>query len=104
LRPLQTGSLLIHFAVQDNGKTLLVSITDDGVGYNVGKEKQRQSPGFQAHRSRGMEITRERLELLHSLGKNNITTPVRITDRSEKSNGAERGTLVEVVLPLLVER
>lgn len=104
LRPLQTGSLLIHFAVQDNGKTLLVSITDDGVGYNVGKEKQRQSPGFQSHRSRGMEITRERLELLHSLRKNNITTPVRITDRSEKSNGAERGTLVEVVLPMLVEK
>ncbi|TNE65208.1 MAG: hypothetical protein EP344_03150 [Bacteroidetes bacterium] len=101
LRPRQEGSLRIEFHLSEDEQMLLCLIEDDGVGYNKGKEKQSAQPAFQSHRSRGMEITRERLKLLHQLRKNPGTQYVKITDLGEKTNGERTGTLVEVLLPVL---
>lgn len=101
LRPRQEGKLRIEFHLSDDERVLLCVIEDDGVGYNKGKEKQSAQPAYQSHRSRGMEITRERLSLLHQLRKNTGTQFVKITDLGERSAGQLSGTRVEVLLPVL---
>lgn len=101
LRPKQEGNLRIEFHLSDDEQVLLCLIEDDGVGYNKGKEKQSAQPAYQSHRSRGMEITRERLNLLHQLRKIPGTQFVKITDLGEKTNGQRSGTQVEVLLPVL---
>lgn len=103
LRPLLKGNLRIEFHLSDDERMLLCVIEDDGVGFNKGKEKQNNQAGFQSHRSRGMEITRERLSLLHQLRKNPGSQFVKITDLGEKTDGARSGTRVEVLLPVLEE-
>ncbi|MBK9336844.1 MAG: histidine kinase [Lewinellaceae bacterium] len=102
LRPRLAGNLRIEFQLSEDERTLLCIIDDDGVGYNKGKEKQNSQPAsYQTHRSRGMEITRERLSLLHQLRKNPGTQFIKITDLGDKTNGERTGTQVEVLLPVL---
>ncbi len=102
LRPRSEGNLTVEFRLTDDETTLLCLIEDDGVGFNKGREKQKaQPPSYQLHRSRGMDITRERLTLLHQLRKNPRVQFIKISDLSEKTNGERTGTLVEVLLPIL---
>lgn len=106
LRPRQEGALRIEFqtiagAEEDASPTLLCIIEDDGVGYNKGLEKQSDKPAFQSHRSRGMEITRDRLTLLHQLRHDTNGPYVRIQDLGDISGGERRGTRVEVLLPMM---
>jgi len=102
LRPRLEGNLSIEFRLTDDENTLLCLIEDDGVGFNKGREKQKAQPlSYQRHRSRGMDITRERLTLLHHMRKNLGMQFIKIADLGEKTNGERSGTLVEVVLPIL---
>ena len=101
LRPRQEGNLRIEFHLSEDERTVLCVIEDDGVGFNKGKEKQNAQNAYQSHRSRGMEITRERLNLLHQWRKNPGSQFVKITDLGEKTNGERSGTRVEVLLPVL---
>ncbi len=103
LRPKREGKLRIEFHLTDNEHTLLCSIEDDGVGYNKGREKQMKTPEYQSHRSRGLEITRERLKLLHQMRKTPALQFVRIADLSETDENRKTGTRVEVLLPILEE-
>jgi two-component system, LytTR family, sensor kinase len=99
LRPRQSGRLTVRFELQDDDKSLLCIVEDDGVGFNKGREKQAQhSTEHQTHRSRGMDITRERLGLLHGSVNENFT---QINDLSDLTNGEKTGTRVEILLPLL---
>lgn len=99
LRPKQQGSLIISFQLTEDDQSLLCIIEDDGVGVNEGKAKQAaHSSEHQTHRSRGLDITRERLGLLHG---NPLGKYVTITDRSEIPPFDQTGTRVEVILPLL---
>ncbi len=99
LRPKQSGLLTVEFKLSDDEKTLLCIIEDDGVGVNAGKAKQdAHKSEHQTHRSRGLDITRERLGLLHG---NPLGHYVTITDRSEIPPYNAEGTRVVVVLPLL---
>lgn len=99
LRPKQQGSLNISFQITEDDQSLLCIIEDDGVGVNEGKAKQAShSSEHQTHRSRGLDITRERLGLLHG---NPLGKYVTITDRSEIPPFDQTGTRVEVILPLL---
>jgi two-component sensor histidine kinase len=100
LRPRQEGNLQISFTLGKDENTLLCTITDDGVGYNKGREKQSGQHIFQKHRSRGMEITRERLSLIHQMQKTGATQFIAIIDLGVESNGAQSGTRVEVLLPV----
>lgn len=101
IRPRQEGNLRIEFQIHENGQSLRCIIEDDGVGYNKGKEKQREGAAFQSHRSRGMDITRERLSLLHQLQKHEATEFIRIQDIGDLSQSERSGTRVEVLLPIL---
>ncbi len=102
LRPKLEGNLKVEFRLSEQDNTLLCLVEDDGIGYNKGREKQKaQPPSYQRHRSRGMDITRERLTLLHQLHHYPGTQFIRITDLSDRTQGERTGTLVEVVLPIL---
>lgn len=101
IRPRQEGNLRIEFQLTENGQMLRCVIEDDGVGYNKGKEKQKEGAAFQSHRSRGMDITRERLNLLHQLQKHEATDFIRIQDLGDLTQGERSGTRVEVLLPVL---
>lgn len=101
IRPRKAGHLRIEFLLSDDGQNLRCIIEDDGVGYNQGRQKQSEGADFQSHRSRGMEITRERLLLLHQLQKHETGDFVRITDIGDSTNGERTGTHVEVLLPLM---
>lgn len=101
LRPKQEGNLRIEFQVTEDETMLRCIIEDDGIGINKGREKHSQSPEFQTHRSRGMDITHDRLSLLHRQYKTPAMLYVQTIDLGEKTNGAISGTRVEVMLPLL---
>lgn len=102
LRPKQEGNLRIEFRLLgDDDEVLLCIIEDDGVGYNKGREKHKEQSAFQKHRSRGMEITKERLNLLHQMRQREASDFVRIIDLSETDGPQRNGTRVEVLLPVL---
>lgn len=101
IRPRQEGNLRIEFHLSDDGQLLRCIIEDDGVGYNKGREKQTEGAAFQSHRSRGMDITRERLTLLHQLQKHEPGDFIRISDLGELTHGERTGTRVEVLLPVM---
>ncbi|MBP6812679.1 MAG: histidine kinase, partial [Saprospiraceae bacterium] len=104
LRPRQEGRLTIRFEVMPDDEYLLrCTIEDDGVGFNKGQEKAaaQAGAGFQKHRSRGMEITHERLLLLHQIQKRPGDSFIKIQDLSDITNGQRSGTRVEVLLPIL---
>ena len=104
LRPRQEGRLTIKFEVMPDDEYLLrCTIEDDGVGFNKGQEKAaaQAGAGFQKHRSRGMEITHERLLLLHQIQKRPGDSFIQIQDLADITNGQRSGTRVEVLLPIL---
>jgi tetratricopeptide (TPR) repeat protein len=101
IRPRQEGNLRIEFHLLGNDQMLRCIIEDDGVGYNKGREKQKEGAAFQSHRSRGMDITLERLTLLHQLQKHEASDFIRIHDLGDLTHGERTGTRVEVLLPLL---
>lgn len=104
LRPRQEGRLSIRFELVEEDETLLrCIIEDDGVGLNKGREKQAAQMGFQKHRSRGMEITKERLNLLHELQGRDGENYIQINDLLDITQGSRTGTRVEVLLPLMEE-
>jgi tetratricopeptide (TPR) repeat protein len=101
LRPRQEGRLRIEFQFLEAQNLIRCVIEDDGVGINKGREKQLSQPGYQKHRSRGMDITKERLNLLHQIQKTPGEHFVEIMDLGELSGGQRSGTRVEVLLPIL---
>jgi sensor histidine kinase YesM len=104
LRPKQEGRLTIRFELlAEDEKLLRCIIEDDGIGYNKGREKHTPLPGFQKHRSRGMEITTERLSLLHELQHHVGVNFLQINDLADLTLGSRSGTRVEVLLPLMEE-
>jgi two-component system LytT family sensor kinase len=103
LRPRQEGRLTIRFEVMPDDEFLLkCTIEDDGVGFNKGQEKAaaQAGAGFQKHRSRGMEITHERLLLLHQIQKRPGDKFIMIQDLADITHGQRSGTRVEVFLPI----
>lgn len=102
LRPKQEGNLRIAFQlIGEEEELLLCVIEDDGVGYNKGREKHNEQADFQSHRSRGMEITRERLTLLHQLRNRGSDDLIKIQDLGDLKGENRSGTRVEVLLPVV---
>jgi ligand-binding sensor domain-containing protein/two-component sensor histidine kinase len=79
------GELHIHFA-QNQQHELIITIADNGIGI----EKSRQLKSGKSHTSRGMQLIKERLELLGKLTGHTITLTI-----SDQYPGAENpGTIV----------
>lgn len=91
------GSIDIKILKKDEDN-LTIEIIDDGIGIrtSLGEKVKKKSD----HISKGMDITKARIELFKQIGRNDA----RIIGPEELNlNGKPTGTRVELILPLLVE-
>lgn len=82
----RNGNLTVRF--QKNGPAIHVHIEDDGIGINEGRRRARAG-----HQSLGIQMIRERLELLHRLS--GYASNLEIRDRSELSPPGQ-GTIADI--------
>ena len=83
------GGIKIAFTKQDN--TLLAVITDNGPGFSA-----KVAESNEAHKSVGLSLTRNRLDLLSGSHEGSSYTQENITDLS----GEVKGARVEIRIPL----
>ncbi|MCW3077325.1 MAG: hypothetical protein JWO32_1934, partial [Bacteroidetes bacterium] len=88
------GKIIISFYLKDN--LLECTIHDDGVGRKKSKEMKTES-ALKNHKSIGMALTRERLEILNQIY--NITLDYSVQDTINKNNEVT-GTIVKIQIPL----
>jgi two-component system, LytTR family, sensor kinase len=102
IRPRHKGHIQIHFELIADDTLLRCTIEDDGIGINASRaQKQQEDPASATHRSKGMEITRERLQLLHQIYNPTHRSGAEylwLEDREPQASG----TRVTVVLPIIL--
>jgi ligand-binding sensor domain-containing protein len=86
------GKISIHLQKQTD--CILCTIEDDGIGRERSNEFKKNR--VQQHKSMGMSITQERLDILNSSLNQNLNA--QIMDLYE--NGAPAGTKVQIMIPL----
>ena len=87
----------ISITLQRQGDTILCIIEDNGIGRKKSQEFKKNR--VQQHKSMGMSITQERLDVLNSSLNSNLY--VEITDIYE--NGHTAGTKVQLVIPIEID-
>ena len=87
----QKGFLSLRFDFK-SGK-IIVTIDDNGIGLT--KSRELKTTNQKIYESRGLNNTKERIDLLNELYKKGISFKI-----SEKE-GEEKGTIVEIVFPLI---
>ncbi len=81
---------------KNNSTGIICAIEDDGIGRK--KSMERKKANFHNHISNGIEVTRQRLQLMNKLHNENTTLNIiDITD----INGNAKGTRVEIGLPFI---
>ena len=88
------GKVTLHFTCL-NDNYLQVVVADNGVGR--AKAAELKSKSAQAHKSFGMSITHQRIELINQLYQTNMSVSV-----SDKHNerGAPAGTEIRIIIPV----
>ncbi|MCW3085728.1 MAG: hypothetical protein JWP12_3094 [Bacteroidetes bacterium] len=86
------GKILIH--LQKQGDSILCTIEDNGIGRERSNEFKKNR--VQQHKSVGMSITQERLDILNSSLNQNLNA--QILDLYE--NGEPAGTKVQIMIPM----
>ncbi|MGQ0829500.1 MAG: two-component regulator propeller domain-containing protein [Bacteroidota bacterium] len=86
------GKILIHLQKQQD--SILCTIKDNGIGREKSKEFKKNR--VQQHKSMGMSITQERLDILNSSLNRNLNA--QIVDLYE--DGIPTGTKVQIIIPL----
>ncbi|HMX03030.1 MAG TPA: two-component regulator propeller domain-containing protein [Chitinophagales bacterium] len=84
----RNGHLLVKFAQRDN--VIFVTVDDDGIGIIESKRRKKSS-----HNSLGIQMIRERLELLNRLS--GYVAEIEIKDKSE-INADKEGTIAQIVM------
>ncbi|MGZ6539861.1 MAG: sensor histidine kinase, partial [Bacteroidia bacterium] len=88
------GNGKISITLEKHGDTILCTIEDNGIGREKSMEFKKNR--VQQHKSMGMSITKERLDILNSSLNSNINA--EIIDLFE--NGKSSGTKVKLIIPL----
>ncbi len=81
---------------RQDGKLVCV-IEDNGIGREKAQEIKSKRPSPNGKKSMGMQITRDRIEMINKMY--NSTTTVKIIDLKEDS-GEAAGTRVELIIPV----
>jgi len=89
----------ISIDMKTDGKVMKCVVEDDGVGREKAMEIKKLA-GKTKHKSLGMQVTQERLDLLRE--KSGLDVSVRIIDLSDET-GQPKGTRVEIRLPFETE-
>lgn len=87
------GNGKIFIFIQKQGDTILCTIEDNGIGREKSMEFKKNR--VQQHKSMGMSITKERLDILNSSLNSNIHA--EIIDLFE--NGQASGTKIKLIIP-----
>ncbi|MFI5149474.1 MAG: two-component regulator propeller domain-containing protein [Bacteroidia bacterium] len=90
------GGGRLEIKVSQAEQMIVCSITDNGIGRKKAME-QKEASIRKTHKSFGMKITHDRLELLNFLNKSSLN--VKVTDLYDAS-GEPGGTRVEINIPL----
>lgn len=93
LLPLEASGK-ISISMEKQNDTILCTIEDNGIGREKSKDFKKNR--VQQHKSMGMSITKERLDILNSSLNSNISA--EIIDLFE--NGKASGTKVRLIIPL----
>ncbi len=99
LRTRKSGRITISFLPLGQD-TVLCKVEDNGIGRKKARELQRADARYRTHQSMGTRITEERLRILSqsaNRGKMFVTTK----DLTDPESGEGKGTLVEIVIPVL---
>jgi ligand-binding sensor domain-containing protein/anti-sigma regulatory factor (Ser/Thr protein kinase) len=91
------GSGRLEIKIELKDAFILCSITDDGIGRKKALDMKEQSLR-KTHKSFGLKITQDRLNLLNYLQKSSLN--VNITDL-EDADGNPKGTKVEIYIPVV---
>jgi len=86
------GEVSIHFELQNN--QLKCSIDDNGIGREQSMKLKKDS----VHKSMGLSIAAERLEIINALFKSKMS--VNFTDKIN-TDGTAAGTRVELLMPII---
>ncbi|HPD96431.1 MAG TPA: histidine kinase, partial [Tenuifilaceae bacterium] len=92
LKPDKCGTVKI--SLTDKGSYVECLIRDDGVGREEAKRVRESNTGM--HKSRGFQITQQRIDLLSSMYKERFN--IKIVDLYDKK-GSSEGTLVSITIP-----
>jgi ligand-binding sensor domain-containing protein len=90
----EKGRIELIFELQND--CLKCVIKDNGIGQKKSREL-KNADSFQQHKSVGMTNTQERLEIINSMNKSNLS--VKVIDLVDEQKNA-LGTLVELYVPL----
>lgn len=96
LRSIDNGELIIIFNICSENSIKCI-IDDNGIGREKVKKMQEKWDYHQDHKSRGTQITEQRLILLTQLNKTELD--IKIIDKYDSKNYAN-GTRVELQLPV----
>lgn len=98
IKPRGGGHIRIVFSENDD-QTLICSVEDNGLGLREMLRRNAENPENRTHRSRGREITEERLALLHRSAGRKVGEWVRTSDLSDGPETGKTGTRVEIFIP-----
>jgi hypothetical protein len=96
LTPKQGGGGKLEISLRLRANTIICSITDNGIGREKARE-MRQLSTRKDHRSLGMKITHDRLELINRLNGSQLS--LTITDLYAE-DGSPAGTRVDIFIPV----
>lgn len=94
------GKLLVNIKPTKDETGLYFIIEDNGIGRKKAREIKTRTAA--KHKSVGMQITKNRIEIANQLFDTNTT--VKVEDLKDKLTGKATGTRVTVQLPLKVEQ
>jgi two-component system, LytTR family, sensor kinase len=98
IRPKKGGFIKIDFKLVDDDSIMCI-IEDNGIGRARAKEFQDRDNYHLRHKSRGVNITERRLEILHSTRKDKFST--QTIDLYDPLTNEAIGTRVEVQIPIV---
>lgn len=96
LTPKAGGGGKLEISLRLKANTIICSITDNGIGREKARE-MRQLSTRKDHRSLGMKITHDRLELINRLNGSQLS--LTITDLYAE-DGSPAGTRVDIFIPV----
>jgi tetratricopeptide (TPR) repeat protein len=98
LRNKKNGAIQLSFALYDDD-TILCVVEDNGIGREQARIFQQRDMRYQNHKSRGTNITEQRLQMLHNAKDNRVF--VNTIDLKDEKTGAALGTRVEIMIPIM---
>lgn len=98
LRYKKNGAVKLSFTLHDEN-TILCVVEDNGIGREQARLFQQRDLRYQNHRSRGTNITEQRLRMLH--GDRNGKVFVNTIDLKDPETTEALGTRVEILIPIM---